>query len=482
MSGAKINLSETPGELRNDGSDNARVNLPKVLAQAGYAAMLGETHDGTLGRPALRRAVWVSPEKRLGVGIDAPFWEDVFHHGIFNVRKYQQNASTQTIVMAGGVLTLNGGGITTAATGSMVRVYRSFPIMGNFPTIVDFAFSLAVVPQAQNNIEIGLGIPNTALTSPVDGVFMSIDPAGALQLSCIYNGGAPTTSGAIAFTWTANRVYHGELVIHTDKAELYIDGILYGEVNRSAASSVGAMSMNQTGYLFARLHNVAATAAGQKLAITRWSVTFGDASLNRPWSLVRAGMGDSLLSAPDGSATGMLANISNSAGPISAALSNTTAGYATLGGNWQFAAVAGAETDYALFAWQNPAGTATLPGKTAIITGVDIDAFNMGASVAVTPTLLTWYAGFGATAVSLVTADAATTRAAHRVPLGSQVLAVGTAVGGRADRTISSDFSRTPYMVEPGSFFHLILRIPVGTATVSQIVRGSAQVKGFFDT
>ena len=42
----------------------------------------------------------------------------------------------------------------------------------------------------------------------------------------------------------------------------------------------------------------------------------------------------------------------NSAAPASAALSNTAAGYATLGGLFQFAAVAGAATDYALFGFQ----------------------------------------------------------------------------------------------------------------------------------
>lgn len=52
-----------------------------------------------------------------------------------------------------------------------------------------------------------------------------------------------------------------------------------------------------------------------------------------------------------------LENHTNSTAPTSATLSNTAAGYTTLGGRFQFAAVAGAATDYALFGFQVPAGS-----------------------------------------------------------------------------------------------------------------------------
>ena len=37
MAGAKIALSSTTGELKNDGNGNALVTLPQDTAQAGYA-------------------------------------------------------------------------------------------------------------------------------------------------------------------------------------------------------------------------------------------------------------------------------------------------------------------------------------------------------------------------------------------------------------------------------------------------------------
>ena len=428
------------------GSNTADVNaqselavaLSKLPANAGYAALLGEAHDGAAGLPALRRPVHVSPEKRLGVGIDSVLWDDVFNHATLNLRKYRNESGAGTIALAGGAMTLNSGASTTSGFAAQLRTYRTFPAVGNFPLTLDFWFSLALVPQAQNNIEIGIGVPAGAVASPAtDGIYMSVDTAGALQLVCNYNG-TTTTSGAIVLptglAWTANRFYHCEIVLHADRAELYFDAILIGAVARSAANSAGAMSQNQTGFLFARLHNAAATGAAQKLNIARWCVTLGDGNFSRDWGSARTGLGDGLVSTPDGASGVMLDNFANSAAPASATLSNTAAGYTKLGGQFQFAAVAGSETDYALFAYQMPFNTAILPGKTMVVTGIDIDSFNMGAANSATPTLLEWHVGIGSGAVSLATADTSTTRSPHRKFLGDTVYRRGAAIGARADR------------------------------------------------
>ena len=64
---------------------------------------------------------------------------------------------------------------------------------------------------------------------------------------------------------------------------------------------------------------------------------------------------------------------------LSAVLSNTAAGYTTLGGQFQFAALVGAETDYALFAFQVPLAAAGGGNRNLVIRGVRIETFNMGA-------------------------------------------------------------------------------------------------------
>lgn len=206
-----------------------------------------------------------------------------------------------------------------------------------------------------------------------------------------------------------------------------------------------------------------------------------DMQNSRLWSTQMAGMGQSSVNATDGATAGYTANYVNITAPVSATLANATAGYATLGGQFQFAAVAGAETDYALFGFLVPAGTAAAPAKSLCIRGLRIETFNMGAISATTPTLLQWGLGVGSTGVSLLTVDSATagTRAARRLTLGIQSIPVGSAIGyACAPVDINLD---APVIVEAGTYCHIILKMPVGTATASQIIRGTVMINGFFE-
>lgn len=168
-----------------------------------------------------------------------------------------------------------------------------------------------------------------------------------------------------------------------------------------------------------------------------------------------------------------LANFANSAAPSSASLSNTTAAYTTLGGKWQFAAVGGAETDFALFAYQVPANNRLW------VNSISISTFNMGAPVATTPTTLEWGLGLNSTAVSLATTDSAPVFGPRRVALGVQSLAVGSAIGAAALDVVR--YFENALRVEPGRYFHTILKIPVGTATASQIIRGNVTIDAYFE-
>jgi hypothetical protein len=469
-----------------NGDSELQVALSKVSTKAGYATLLGERHDGAIGMSARRQAPWVSPARKLAVGADTLLWDDSFPHTIFNTSKYWSvSQAAMNVGVAGGALILNSTGLTTSGAAAIVRTYRTFPLLANAPTVIDFAFSLALQPQLLNVAEIGFGIPNASGNAVTpDGVYMQIDSAGALQLVAAFNGSF-TTSGPItlppALAWIANRTYHGKIVLLADSAELYLDDVLVGAVARSAANAAGSLSLAQCSHLFARLHNISLTTGGQKLNVLRWSVTNGDLATNRSLAATRTTMGDHALSIPDGTGVGPLANIVNSTAPVSAALSNTAAGYATLGGNFQFAAVAGAETDYALFAYQVPQPFANTTTKNFMLTGIDISAFNMGAAVAVTPTLLNWYLGIGSTAVSLATADSTNARAPRKRWLGNQAFPVGAGIGATADRDIRVEVADTPLPVEPGTFVHIILRMPVGTATAAQIIRGSVNIKGYWE-
>jgi len=105
---------------------------------------------------------------------------------------------------------------------------------------------------------------------------------------------------------------------------------------------------------------------------------------------------------------------------------------------------------------QGPAGPQGLPG----------------AAVATTPTLLQWFLGVDGTAVTLASNN-------FRKSIGAQNLPVGAAVGAQAN-TLDCRFS-SPFVTNSGRFFHIGLKMPVGTATASQIVRGVASVEGYFE-
>lgn len=468
-----------------DAFGNVKVNQTRVIAEAGYAVLVGEQHDGAVGAAAMKRAVQVSRDGRIQTGRDTLMWEDFFNHTVINSRKYPNVLATMTTQIVGGFAVLNSGSSVATATGNLFRTYKAFPLTGNGAVRFHSWFALSALPQANNVIQLGVGIASgVATTLSSDGIFMVIDSAGALSLNSYYNNATPITSGPVSFTWTANKVYHLELVLHRDMIEMYLDKVLYATLVRPvAAPAAGGFSQSQFGHLIAQIVNTGVTASAQKLSIAGWHMSQMDLDLGKSYAATRTGNGDSLLSNSDGNAVASLTQAANSAAAASAVLSNTAGGYGitVLDGRFQFAAVAGAETDYALFAFLVPAGTPTVPGRTLVVTGVTIDVENLGAAVATTPTLLEWGLAVGSTGVSLATSDSAAARAPMRKLLGSCSLPIGTAIGGRADRVISEDFVGMPLPAEPGTYVHTILRMPVGTATVGQIVRGTVLIKGYWE-
>ena len=94
----------------------------------------------------------------------------------------------------------------------------------------------------------------------------------------------------------------------------------------------------------------------------------------------------------------------------------------------------------------------------------------MGAAVATTPTTLAWSLAFGHTAVSLATAEAATTKAPRRIALGFQSVAVGAAVGALYTPDSISQWFDSPIYVNPGEFIAVVVKQIVGTATASQSI------------
>lgn len=460
-----------------DANGNVEVNLPLNKDQAGYAVLVGENHNGVAGASVLRRTAQVSTDNRLRVGIDSPYWQDTFNHTIQDTSKYQHVTATATLAMTGGYLVFNAGNSVASAAVARVQTYRTFPLNAGAALQVQFRARFAIALQANNAGELGLGFAATTAT-PTDGVYFKLTTGGALQ-GVININGTEQSVALTGFTVTPNQVYYFRITVDQERATFWVDDVLYGVL--ATPTTAPSTSFARSLPLLMRLYNSAATTSAQRLEVSDVSVFCRDLNQNRLWATASSGMEASSLIAPSGATAGQTANYANSAAPASATLSNTAAGYTTLGGQFQFAAALGAETDYALFGYQVPAAAAAGGNKNLVIRGIRIETLNTGAAVATTATVLQWGLGVGGTAVSLATADSATagTRAARRIALGVQTFPVGATVGAAASPIdVNLD---APVYVAAGTFVHVILKMPIGTATASQIVRGTVMINGFWE-
>lgn len=476
--------SSTAGKANVDSNFNLNVNTPTDEPTAGFTACSSQVDAGdVLGAP-LNRALEVSPDFRLRVATEVPYFSQSFEGTIISRDRIQQNDTTMTCAQAADFLTLNSGSSVTSGQTTNIRTYRTFPLLGSFLNHAHL-WVRETNPTATNVVsEWGCGYA-TGTATPTDGVFLRRISGGTLR--AVINFGGTETIADLTMTnvpsrdgigvYDATETNHWIIYIHNDDAHFWCNNVLVARIQCPAAQA--APSQSSALPLFARVNNTGAASAARQLGIGFLEVTQGDTDGNKPWADVMCGGGGGSYQVQPGTTSAQTANWANSAAPASATLSNTAAGYTTLGGQWQYAAVAGAETDFALFGYTNPAGTATLPGKTLYVTGVRIgETFVQGAAVATT-TVLVWGVGVGSTAVSLATVDAAATVGPRRKMLGAQSLAAAAAIGALA-LGFERHF-RSPIIVPPGAFFHVILKQPQGAATASLVFRGSVDIDGYFE-
>jgi hypothetical protein len=167
------------------------------------------------------------------------------------------------------------------------------------------------------------------------------------------------------------------------------------------------------------------------------------------------------------------ANYGNNTPPANAILSNTTAGYTTLGGLFQFEAPAGDETDYALFAYQVP------PNYNLYVDSIRIESFIMGNKSSTSETVLQWALAANSSAVSLATGPP---NPPILFPVGMQGAPKSASRGTPFDPSPILYKPRTPIVIVSMRFFHVVLRVPVGNPTPGQTIRGFVNVEGYFQS
>jgi hypothetical protein len=448
-------------------------NRAVVIETAGGVMNAGKDYK-------LARTLRVSSTGALHVAGDgATMLWDSFEGTVRNLSQWVETVTTMasTQALATG-LTLNSASTLTTTTGILESSHRQFPIVARGALV--FRARLRVQGATNCFEEWGFGDATSATTAVINnGAFFRRDGAGSLQPILAFNGteGAGATMTAPATTEYA----WYEIFLEDDRATFQITSV-NGALISSQVMERGATGGNGTGVataarLFAvthipaffRVYNSGAAGTAPQIVVNQCSVTLADTWGTRDHRVGLSGAGYSSLTSP--TAFTQIANYANSAAPASATLSNTAAGYTTLGGQWQFAAVAGAETDYALFGWTNPSP------YTFYCTGIRIgETLNLVAAVATTATILQWGVAFNSSAVSLATGAP---YSPMRLQLGSQAFAIASAIG--AIQPGIPWTPGTPMAVQPGRFLHIILKMPVASATATEIFRGSVAIDGFFE-
>ena len=373
-------------------------------------------------------------------------------------------SATQTTISG---LLFNSGAITTVNTGYMLKSSAIFMKCQKSPLQAKFRARL----NHYNNsvMELGFGDAATFNGANTTGAYWQMTASGVLQPVVTFNS-VDITGTDIRSSISTSNYYTFDVIMDDDEANFICQdtstGLIISDQSIKLPLTGGRLLSSTQIPVMARLYNTGvAPATAPQMSLTDVYVLALDNFQNKPWSTVLA---CNYRAAPNHPFTGaQLPSYANSAAATSATMSNTTPSYTTLGGLWQFAARTGAATDYALFGFTVPTNS------NLVVTGIDIESYNTGAAVVTTPTLLLWSCAVGATAGSLTTAPIS------RMTLGVQSFPVGAVVGASAQR-ISKIYS-TPLVVPSGRFFHIILRMPVGTNTASQVIAGMVTIDGYFE-
>lgn len=389
-----------------------------------------------------------------------------------DARNYNTATTTMTITQASSFVTLNASAITTINTNARLTTHRVFPYLDGQPLVAMWTFKRATGQTGQANelLEMGL-VAHTAATAATDGVYFRWNTSGEFRAVSTFS--SADSQSAVLTSPTANATHTAVIIRRATGTDFFIDGARVAAIED--ASQANPTSTRGVPFSARVVVAGSAPATAPNLQIGPVSVfRCGDA--DKAWGdkLASAGLYNNQAPLTPFAQT---ANHANSTSPTSATLSNTAAGYTTLGGRYQFAAPAGAATDFALFGYTVPAG------YQLYITGIAISSCNTGAAVATTATMLDWSIAVDSTAVSLATTDSFgppfVSMAPRRTALGMQGFQVAAGIGACANDIVRT-FS-PPLVAEPGRFAHVIVQVPVGTATASQVIRGDVTITGYFE-
>ena len=449
----------------------------------GSVNILALIDEGSQTGSAVLRAPEVTQGGRTRVGVDTLVDYELFNYAAQNTNKFKYVSTTMTAAMSANALTTNATGITTVTTGVQFYSFQSFPLYGLSETIVNFQAAVTSLNPANTTIDCGLMLPGAANPyAPTDGVYFRNTSSGWFGVSN-FNGVEQTTSVFSGFVPSLNQVYLFQIIISSQAAEFWIDGVLYGILASPVSTATPYASISLP---FGLRHAITVGAAGavQQFKLTQYKILTGELDTNKPWAEQAVSMGGNCLSGQPGSTQGQITTYALGAAPAAVTLTASTAPATnTLGGKFLLpATTVAAESDFPLFAWLNPVGTVAVQGKTFFCDAIRVGELAVFTTLVGGPLIVEYGVGIGSTAASLATTESAsfssgTTKISRKGHLGVQALAAAAAQG-----VFSPGFQvlfPTPLPVQPGEYLHIIIRTQ-GTAITAGAARGGIFIGGHF--
>jgi hypothetical protein len=472
-------LLDTGGSTSGKANVNANYELEThttaTVANAGFSVMGFERSTSTA--PAGRNASRVrgSAQGRLAVGQPVCLFNDTFIGSALNSAVWTQTSTTQVLAVTGGFLTLNSGANAATTTECGVQTVQSFGYPSDGALFAEAECVLTVVPQANNEVIIGFWRSLTA-NAPSDGAYFQWDSTGAFKAIVMNNS---VQTGAVTLTTpTVNTRFTAKIEVEDDACLFYINDTLQAVI--STTSLIARPYLSASLPWGARVRNTGAVGTAQQLKLGAAYIGWQDVSGQAyPGHHLAGYRGDMLHQGQTGGSMGSLANYANSANPVAALPTNTTAALATgLGGQFWETDTLAVGTDGIIQSFQNPANTVLLAAKTLMITGITIDSFVQTVYVA-GGYMASWSLAFGHTAVSLATGETLnTSKSARRVGLGFQYYpAAAPVLSGLTP--ISMKFE-SPIAVHPGEFVQTVKKKAVGLVPTSGVVAHLITFDGYW--
>lgn len=471
------NLSEI------DANNNLQVKSPGYKADgtsigggnANANAMFSEVDSGTATDSRLVASPEVDQDFRLRSASDFLLDDEVFNYTAQNTGKHQYQNTTMTLGWSASGLTTNNSNITTTTTGASLRSYATFS-QGGAGELLYFQTSLAFSNQPTSNCTFDIGLflqPTSNPFVPTDGFYLRVDSAG---VKGVINNNGTETETLLPFTYTENRVYTVIIAASRTSVYFWIDDVLYANIPLPTGQAAAFLSV-AVPFGLRQAHVGAAGAVFNALvkcySIANSGIVFNESLGQRNNSVVGSYQGTS------GGTMGSLTVYANSTNSTAAVPSNTalTANLpAGLGGHaWETFTLA-VNTDAILMSYQIPAASVSTLGKRLKIVGVKLSSF-VQTVLAGGPMARVFALAFGHTAVSMATAEAATTKA-RRIVLLPELTQVVT-----ANQAVSTAISQPggavslfpePIYVNPGEFVALTVK-HIGTVGTSGTIATAIQ-------